>query len=93
MPDRFDAFVGTRAGKLLFAAWCIVVPFFSWDIANYGISIYTAAVLVFGKAFGRADRKAVHVKLDDLECAVEAADSSNKRLEELTEQEIEERRT
>lgn len=92
MDDRFDAWMGSLSGKVCAVTWCVVMPFFSWDVANYGISLYTLLAVLIGKPRERADRKAMHAKLDDLECAVEKADNANARLEELTEIEIEERR-
>lgn len=75
-----------------FLLWVALVPLASVDVANYGLSVYTALVLVITIGPSRRDRKAVHAKLDDLECAIEQADSSLAGIESLTEREIEEKR-
>lgn len=92
MADRIESFAGSTTGIMAFLAWIILMPFASVDVANYGISVYTAFVLIITIGLSRRDRKAMHAKLDDLECAVEQADSGNRRLEELTEEQIEEKR-
>jgi hypothetical protein len=68
------------------------MPRISIDAANYGISVYTALLLVVTIGPSRRSLKALHAKADDLECAIEGARSENARLEERTEREIEERR-
>lgn len=91
--DKVEAAAGSPIGIAAFLAWCVFVPRLSVDVANYGISVYTAGLLVFSIPASRRDRKALHAKVDDLEEAIETANSANARLEELSEQEIEARRT
>ena len=86
--DKIEKYLAHPAAFLIFLLWCSVMPFFNIDAANYGISVATALVLFVTLGSSRRDRKAVHVKLDDLEIAVEKADNSNAGLEELTEDEI-----
>lgn len=73
---------------VLFAIGC------TWniDVTNIAISYFTCALLLLTLGAQRRSGLAMHTKLDDLECAVEQADDTNKRLEERTEQEIEEKR-
>jgi len=92
LADRIEAAAGSPLGILAFFLWCGLMPEINVDLANYGISVFTAALLVLTIGAARRDRKAVHVKLDDLEDAIEEADSENVRLEERTEKEIEEAR-
>lgn len=92
ITDTFERWAASLGGILAFLAWCSIMPRISIDTANYGISVYTAGLLVFTLAASRRDRMAIHAKLDDLECAVDRAKSENARLEERTEDEIEEAR-
>ena len=87
--DRFEAAAGSVVGRVAFVLWCALAPRFSADVANYAISVYTAAILVFTIPASRRSLKALHAKVDDLEDAIEEADSRNVRLEERDEAEIE----
>jgi low affinity Fe/Cu permease len=91
--DKLESAAGSTGGILVFIAWCSIAPVVNVDVANYGLSVYTAGLLVFTLASSRRDRKAIHAKLDDLECAVDSARSENARLEERTEEEIEQARS
>lgn len=87
--DRLEAAAGSPPGIALFVAWCVFMPRLSVDAANYGISVYTAALLVVTIAPNRRSLKALHAKVDDLEDAIETANSDNVRLEDKSEAEIE----
>lgn len=89
MIDKIEATAGSPVGIVAFLLWCICMPMVNVDVANYGISVYTAALLVLTIGSTRRDRKAMHAKLDDLEVAVDAADNDLVRLEDKTEEEIE----
>ena len=80
-----------------FAFWVFTIAFvigvrINVDVANIAISYFTAALLLLTLSGQRRSNKALHAKVDDLECAIELADSNNVRLEELPEHEIEARR-
>lgn len=91
--DRFEAAAGSVPGRLAFIVWCGFAPRVDENVANYGISVYTAAILVFTIPAARRNMKALHAKVDDLECAVDKANSTNARIEDLTEKEIDAKRT
>lgn len=79
------------------AFWLFTVAFFigvrmNVDVANIAISYFTAALLLLTLGGQRRSDKASHVKLDDLVRAVEQADSTNARLEDRSEAEIEAKR-
>jgi low affinity Fe/Cu permease len=88
IADKLEQTAGSGLGIFAFIAWCALVPLWSVDTANYGIGVYTAFLLVIKIGPTRRDGLAVHVKLDDLECAIEQADSNNASIEHLTEAEI-----
>ena len=87
--DKVEASAGSPLGIFAFVAWCAFMPRLSIDAANYGISVYTAGLLVFSIPASRRDRKALHAKVDDLEDAIETANSDFVRLEDKSEAEIE----
>jgi low affinity Fe/Cu permease len=62
------------------------------DITNIAISYLTVAILILTIGGDRRGRLALHAKLDDLEVSIPEADSSKARLEEKTEEEIEDKR-
>jgi len=73
----------------IFSALFVVGVWWNLDATNIGISYFTAALLLLTLGAQRRSNLAVHAKLDDLECAVDAADNSMVRLEEKAEHEIE----
>lgn len=92
LSDKLEKVAGTIWAFVLFLAWCALVPLINVDVANYGISFITALLLFLTIGPARRDRKAVHVKLDDLEKQIDVADSSKAGIESLTEAEIEAKR-
>jgi low affinity Fe/Cu permease len=87
-----DRILSHKLTRILACMWCILMPIASMDAANYGISVATFLVFLLMFEADIRDRKAVHVKLDDLECAIDNANSENARLEEKTLDEIEQAR-
>lgn len=62
---------------------------FGVDITNLAISIFTVILLFLGMGKSRRNWLALQVKLDDLEKSVPSARTSNIRIEDLPEEEIE----
>jgi low affinity Fe/Cu permease len=93
MASKIGDWVECQCGKplalVLFILCVIIGPKFNLDATNYGISVFTAGLLLLTVNGARRSDKAMHTKLDDLERAVGEARSENARLEERTEQEIE----
>jgi low affinity Fe/Cu permease len=95
MGDLGDKIERICAHKATF--WIFTVAFaigvrINVDVANIAISYFTAALLLLTLSGQRRSDKALHAKVDDLECAIEQADSGNVRLEERPEHEIEAKR-
>jgi len=88
ISDQIEKLLARPTSFVLFLLWCIFMPFINIDAANYGISVATALLLFLTLGSSRRDRKAMHVKLDDLEIAVDKADNDNAGLEGLTEEQI-----
>lgn len=88
LADQLEKKLAHPISFVIFLLWCILMPFISMDAANYGISVLTAALLFLTLGNNRKDKIAVHVKLDDLERAVDTAKTENARLEEKAEEEI-----
>lgn len=89
MGDRIERLCGHWSAFWIFTALFYVGIRWNVDITNIAISYFTAALLLLTTSSARRSDKAMHVKLDDLECAVQEARSENARLEERTEKEIE----
>lgn len=79
--DRLECWLAKPISFCVFIAWCIFVPLWNVDVANYGISFVTALVLFLTLGTSRKDRMAIHIKLDDLEKSIDGADSSNAGIE------------
>ncbi len=93
IADKVEYAAGSPYGVLAFVGWCAAMPLINIDVANYGISVATAGILFLTIGSARRHAKAVQAKLDDLEESIDVANSANKRLEELPEDEIERRRS
>lgn len=89
LADRIEALAAHPVALLLYLGWCFVAPVFSVDVANYVISVATGGLLFLTLGGSRRDRKAVHIKLDDLETSLDCADSSLAGIEAMAEHEIE----
>jgi len=76
-----------------FLLWCAAMPFFSVDAANYGISVLTAFLLMLTLSGVRRDRLGVHTKLDELVTAIEQPRDEIAGIEQLTEEEIQAKRS
>lgn len=85
--DRLEYYMAKPVSFGLFLLWCVAMPFINTDVANYGISVLTALLLVITLGSTRKDRKAVHIKLDDLEESLDCADSSKAGIEKRLEDE------
>lgn len=92
LADHMERVAAHPVAFLVFMAWCILAPTANIDVANYVISVVTASLLFVLIGPSRRDRKAIHVKLDDLEDSIEEADSGNVQIEDKPEAEIDERR-
>lgn len=90
---KIEDFAGSNAGIALFLAWCIITPFVMIDAANYGISIWTAALVVLTLRAAQADRAALHAKLDALVHDADQIDDKLVRAEELDVERIEQLRS
>lgn len=92
MGDKVEQWCAHPIAFWLFTAAFMIGVRINVDVTNIAISYFTAGLLLLTLGGQRRSNKALHVKVDDLECAVERADSNNVRLEERTEKEIEELR-
>jgi low affinity Fe/Cu permease len=92
MGDKIEKWCAHPAAFWFFTVAFIVGVRINVDISNIAISYFTAALLLLTLGGQRRSNKAMHVKLDDLEVAVDAANNENARLEELAEHEIEAKR-
>lgn len=92
MSDTIERLCAHPVAFWLFSALFAAGLTVSVDVTNIAISYFTAGLLLLTLSGQRRSNLAVHAKLDDLECAVDAADSSNARLEQLAEREIEAKR-
>ena len=90
--DWLECKAGHPLTFVAFVVWCIAAPMLNVDVANYVISVVTAALLFLTIGASRRDRLAVHVKLDDLERAVEEASDDLAGIEDATEAEIKARK-
>jgi low affinity Fe/Cu permease len=90
--DRIEKWCAHPAAFWLFTLAFGIGIGINVDVTNIAISYFTAGLLLLTLGGQRRSDKASHVKLDDLECAVENARTENARLEERTEEEIEEAR-
>lgn len=88
IADELECRAGHPLTFAAFVLWCIVAPIVSVDVANYVISVITAALVFLTISASRRDRLAVHVKLDDLEHAIDKANDDLAGIEEATEEEI-----
>lgn len=92
MGDKIEQVCAHPLAFWLFTVAFIVGVRINVDVANIAISYFTAGLLLVTLGGQRRSNKALHAKVDDLECAVQEADSNNVRLEERTEREIEAKR-
>ena len=90
--DRIERACAHPAAFWIFTAAFVVGIVVSIDATNIAISYFTAGLLLLTLGGQRRSDKAMHAKLDDLECALDVADSSNARLEARSEDEIEAKR-
>lgn len=88
--DTIERLCGHPFAFILFTVGFIAGARVHIDATNIAISYITAALLLLTVGSARRSNKAMHVKLDDLEEAVDKANSMNRHIEDLTEQEIEE---
>ncbi len=77
--------------------WIVSVPFFGWFdtwqlVINTGTTIVTCLRMLLIQNTQNRDSEAMHLKLDELICAMEQADNSLLDMEELGEAELDQRR-
>lgn len=93
IADRTDQIVGRPAA---FAVFNIIVAVamvgLGEDLANIGISIFTADLVLLAAGANRRANKATHAKLDELIHAVGGARDDLEHVEELEEDKIDELR-
>lgn len=92
MGERVERLCAHPAAFWVFTVAFVVGITINIDATNIAISYLTAALLLLTVGSARRSDKAMHAKLDDIECALEPANSDNARLEDRSEREIEERR-
>ncbi len=93
VADRLERYCGHPLALVLFILWCAAVPALNVDVANYGISVFTAALLLLTLGAQRRSAKALHAKLDEQIRKDEKTDSKLAHIEDLTEDEIEAKRS
>lgn len=89
MGDRIERICAHPAAFWVFTALFVVGCIHALDATNIAISYFTAGLLLLTTGSARRSDKAMHAKLDDIECAIAEANSDNARLEDRSEQEIE----
>lgn len=88
LSERAEWFLSTWWGALAYIVACAsAYLIWGWDGVDRAVYVSGGLILVLLIGSGRRDSKAVHAKLDDID---ERDDMT--RVEELSEQEIEERR-
>jgi low affinity Fe/Cu permease len=92
MGDKIEQMCAHPSAFWIFSVLFIGGIFINVDVTNIFISYFTAALLLLTLGGQRQSNRATHAKLDDLECAINEADSTNVRLEERPEKEIEAKR-